>query len=861
MRKGDSDPATWTPEDPAPQPPISGPLRPSVTCRHEVDHNLEDEFHGKAKPKVRRPPRLTLTIPRPASLPHLLPTTLPYLQRHQANLSPISENPRSPTPVQDEIYWSPSPSPPPMSMSPVLDKEGDDIDEDTLIIDLDESRTSSAQKKGCPDIKRGSVSPEPSKQESVTIKQECLSGEQSTGGSGGKIHVKCIALQTLLGDNKRPASPTMQDLPKVIQSHGATPWEIVQIMKASHHYNWNSFQQKVLKAQQAGRPCSPTSQLLHMAANPPTSPQQDSEKQLRDKVQMLESEKKEMADRIAALHTEVLTVTDNIRTTNASTMAPPSLHAVLPSTSSTTQRFTSSTPPLLRQSLHARPAQPAVRWATAQGNRPRSFSTNSSHSSSFAQVARLEQQGNALYNPGFNFQAAVAQERITDARGFDFMPPIGFTDRQQQLEQVVQNHQESLLRARAELDGRIPAEVESKVTHLFPLPFDLEPKPYQVISSNIKLYHITQQEVRNIEYRLALTYRIGLLLFECLKEDPLFVTLARMNSRSYEEQEHVMSTMLSDFMPVRNMALLTHFIKDKFGNVHPLTESAINIQIFSQISKFSYPIQKADSTDFSLDLLKVPRAPMFEPKGWFPALPALPPQGTLFTSMTSAHSSGRAPLDPFKYVAWIASHNMDFGKALIGPLFDSGSVSQILPFIFQPSIYTVQKGGGVELFPAILRVLRLHCFNLASRVVDCTLAKSYVSNANLTKAVFLRTNLDSQSLFSDLIDDPFNIQFSGWAIPSWMETFGPQAKTHFAQRVISLLHNSMFHISRPASFSVEAWNTLKPSDGYNKAYNFVMQRERWIQSHLLSHEPLLFVASPYAQFVPTKTVYWIHYDH
>ena len=172
------------------------------------------------------------------------------------------------------------------------------------------------------------------------------------------------------------------------------------------------------------------------------------------------------------------------------------------------------------------------------------------------------------------------------------IPPIGLADRQRELEQVVKNHQESLLRARAELDGRIPPDVQSKVTQLFPVPFELQPKPYQVISSNIKLYHITQMEVRNIEYRLALTYRIGVLLFECLKEDPLFVTLARMDHRCYEEQQHVLSTMLSEYMPVRNLALLTHFIKDKFGNVHSLSDAAMNIQIFSQISIFFILLHK-----------------------------------------------------------------------------------------------------------------------------------------------------------------------------------------------------------------------------------------------------------------------------
>ena len=813
IKKGDSDPARWSPDNQPPDPQPPRPPSSHIICRHEVDHELEDEFHRQGLPKVRRPPRLLLKIPAPSH------TFLPLPHRQTSDLSPIAEQPASPSPVEDEIYWSPSPSPTPMTMSSGPEQDVDISTDGRLLIDENQSRRSSEPSN----LKEGTAC------KGLSIKTESEYQETPSGSKGTKHQVMCVALNTLLGDSKRPASPTIDDLPKVNQSHGGTSWEMVQILKACHHFNWNCFQQKVLKAHQESRSCSPTTQLLQLAAHPPTSPQRESEKQLRDKVQVLESEKKEMADRIANLHSEVLQMTDTIRS-SVSRSNPTSTQssATLPASSSTS---------LLRVSLNK---DSALRWTSAPWDRPR-YVTSGSRSSGFVQGAA----------PG----------TLMDTRGFNLVPPVGLADRQKELEVVVNNHQESLLRARAELDGRLPPDVQSKVTQLFPVPFELQPKPYQVISSNIKLYHITQMEVRNIEYRLALTYRIGVLLFECLKEDPLFVTLARMDTRCYEEQQHVLSTMLSEYMPVRNLALLTHFIKDKFGNVHSLSDAAMNIQIFSQISKFSYPIAQADDNDFSLDLLKVPRPPLFAPKGWFPPLAALPPQGALFQSMTTVHSSGRAPFDPFKYVAWVSAHNMAFGKALAGPLFDSASMSQVIPFIFQPSICTIEKGGPAEIFPSILRVLKLHCFNLASRIVDATLAKSYVSNANLTKTVFLQTNPANQTLFSDLIHDPFNVQFSGWPIPLWMETFGPQAKAPFVQQLIFLMQNSLFHISRPSSFSVDAWSTLRSSDGFNKAYSFVMQRERWIQSHLLTHEPLNFATSPYAQFVPTKSTFWIHYDH
>ena len=869
MRKADSDPAKWTMEDLPAQdlpaqdlPPQELPAQrnPSnlVTCRHEVDHNLEDEFHRQSIPRVRRPPRLTLRIPPP---PHL---RLPQLQRHRASLSPVPEYKtllsKSPSPLQDEIYWSSSPSPVPMDVSSAEGRTNQEFTDDVLVIDETSSRRSSQGGEDVSNAKPASVSPEPASVSPEPSKLggkeacQCLTikvedgdpGQMSPTRIGDHRHVKCIALETLLGDKKRPASPTLADLPEVIQKNGATSWEIIQILKASHHFDWDCFQRKVLKAHQDSGSSSPIAHLLQLAADPPTSPPHESPQQLREKVQILESEKKEMADRIANLHAEVLKVTDSIR-------SRPKADVQLAHTTAST--LTTSSPSLLRQSLRG----VSVIKKTSASEKPQY--TNPPHSSAFAQVLHIKPQGKTSPKYVFNFQGAVAGEKTMDSRGFSFVRPIGLADRRKQLEQVVQNHQEALLRAKAELDGRIPADIDSKVTQLFPLPFDLDPRPYQVTSSNIKLYHVSQAEVRGIEYRLALTYRIGVLLFDCLRTDPRFVPLAKMNDRCYVEQEQLLSSMLTDYMPARTLPLLTNFLKDKFGAVHPLAQSAVSLQIFSQISKFSYPIDQPNSKDFGDDLLKVPHTTMLGPQGWFPPLPALPCQGALFRSMTTAHSSGRAPLDPFKYIAWVSAHNLAFGRALAGPLFDSGTMSQVLPFIFQPAIFTLHKGGPAEIFPAILRVLRLHCFNLAARIVDCTMARTYVSNANISRAVFLGTDPERQTLFSDLVHDPFNIQFTGWPIPTWMETFGPDTTTHFAQKLVYLMQHSLFHISRPGSFSVDAWVTLKPSDSFNAAYVFVMQRERWIQSHLLSHEHLNFASSPFAQFVPTKTVYWMHYDH
>lgn len=377
IKKGDSDPARWSPDELPPDPPPARPVSTNITCRHEVDHELEDEFHKQNLPKVRRPPRLTLYIPPPSHL------SLPLLQHHRPSLSPISEQPKSPSPVQDEIYWSSSPSPVPMDVTSLKENNDNDSSEDELIIDEGRPGTSSSLRESFAHPSKSSLSPEPSKFDGATecgIQPVKTEGEYQEWCSptceDDKQHVKCIALDTLLGDSKRPASPTIDDLPKVIQSHGGTSWEIVQILKASHHFNWNCFQQKVLKASQISRSCSPTTRLLQLAAHPPSSPERDSEKQLRDKVQVLESEKKEMADRIANLHSEVLQMTDKIRSSN-STSQPTA-------TQTSTALPASSSSSLLRVSLNK---DSALKWTSAPWDRPR-YVNSGPRSSDFAQVVQ-----------------------------------------------------------------------------------------------------------------------------------------------------------------------------------------------------------------------------------------------------------------------------------------------------------------------------------------------------------------------------------------------------------------------------------------------------------------------------------------
>ena len=379
---------------------------------------------------------------------------------------------------------------------------------------------------------------------------------------------------------------------------------------------------------------------------------------------------------------------------------------------------------------------------------------------------------------------------------------------------------------------------------------------------------LSLQETRRADVIYSFTVRLMATLFEALRKSPDFGHLQGLDNLDWNVQKTFLARVLQPFMKVRSLAGFVSFFTDKFGKDDHLTKTMFEIWAQFQLSKISHPFcpTSTEQTQYQPNiteaLLKFPTNTTNMENDYFPPLPALPARHKLWNSLTHRLECGRTPVEAIAFLTWVSIHDQHLGRALVAPLFELGHFTHTWAFTFEPHHICMAPASPQIDTPQIVRILRICAMFIASKVIQVTLTNRYPMGVNTTGQVFLPLSTGEasrQMLASDLLLNKEHIQSTGWTDASWTNLFGSQEKINtFYDQLTAMKTGSLFHLSRPlAGLSPTSWHDLRPNKDITAAHHYMVAREKFWETHLLSHAPLNFSESRFSQIVPSQALFWL----
>ena len=379
---------------------------------------------------------------------------------------------------------------------------------------------------------------------------------------------------------------------------------------------------------------------------------------------------------------------------------------------------------------------------------------------------------------------------------------------------------------------------------------------------------LSLQETRRADVIYSFTVRVMAILFEAMRKSPDFGHLQGLDTLDWNVQRTFLSRVLQPFMKVRSLAGLVSFCTDKYGKDDHLTKSMFETWAQFQLSKISHPFcpTSTEHTQYQPNiteaLLKFPTKTTNLEKEYFAPLPALPARGQLWNSLTHRLECGRTPVEAMAFLTWISIHDHHLGRALTAPLFETGHFTHTWAFTFEPHHICMAPASPQIETPQVVRILRICAMFIASKVLQVSLINQYPTGINKTGQVFLplsTTEASKQTFATDLLVNKDQIQLTGWTEGSWNNLFGSQEKINtYYDQLTALKLGSLFHLSRPiGSLSPSTWHDLRPNKDLTAAHQYMVAREKFWETHLLSHAPLNFSESRFSQIVPSQALFWL----
>ena len=355
------------------------------------------------------------------------------------------------------------------------------------------------------------------------------------------------------------------------------------------------------------------------------------------------------------------------------------------------------------------------------------------------------------------------------------------------------------------------------------------------------------------------------LLFEAIRREPDYVHLQGLDQLDWNTQQYFLSRILKPFMKVRSIAGLVCYFQDRFGKNDALTRQLFDCWGQFQLSKMSHPCFDRPGNDANTDvingLLMFPQNTI-SLDCYFAPLPVLPANNQLWSELTHRLGDGRNPMEAISFLTWVAIHDHQLGRALTAPLFELGHFTHTWSFLFEAHHICMSMGAPQIKMPMIVRSLKLSCMFLASKILQVSLRHTYPTDANPDGIVFLpmsNKEVRTQSFATDLLLNPTQIVHSGWTPALFHTNFSSEVFVNrFYDKLTSLKTGSLFHLSRPKTgISAQLWNELRPNKELTDAHNFIVAREKFIETHFLSHAPLAFAESKFSQIVPSPALFWL----
>ena len=407
-----------------------------------------------------------------------------------------------------------------------------------------------------------------------------------------------------------------------------------------------------------------------------------------------------------------------------------------------------------------------------------------------------------------------------------------------------------------------------KLPHVFPDQFEIDPVIKCFGSSQmLATWTLSLAETRKAEIFYGFTHRLSLILMEAIKREDTFVHLQGLDELDYDTQRFFTSRLLKPFLKVRSIAGLVSFFVEKYGKADVLTTALFDAWGQFQLSKISHPCwlrpQDSISKNNVLDgLLSFPQKNINLPNDYFAPLPALPANNKLWFDLTHRLEDGANPMESIGFFTWVAAHDYQLGRALIAPLFEIGHFTHAWSFFFESHHIVMAPGAPQIKMPQVLRILRLSCMFLASKILQVSLTQTYPQGVNPTGEVFLPLSpmeAKVQTISSDLLLNKEQIQYTGYTDPMWSLMFSKEAGIHrFYDQLTSLKTQSLFHLSRPVSgISPETWHSLRPNRDLAEAHNYILAREKFVEKSWLTYSPLNFAESRFSQIIPSGALFWL----